>query len=163
MTIRTLSGGISYNELRVKKNRADGNSVEQTHGGIVSAFPDIDPVLPYGGEGRGGVGADGDIVKADNAHGFRNPAPHLLALDEGGVCDRVLAADDGGDSHVQQAGKMPIHAFCQEKGTSCQLRGIIQPMAPQGLKECVIAHLHDMGFKRAAQISDFFMAKGLKV
>ena len=43
----------------MKKNRADGNSVEQTHGGIVSAFPDIDPVLPYGGEGRGGVGCVG--------------------------------------------------------------------------------------------------------
>ena len=36
-------------------------------------------------------------------------------------------------------------------------------MALQRLEECVIAHLHDMGFKRAAQISDFLMPETLEV
>ena len=105
MTVRTLSRGISNNELRMKKNRADGNSVEQTHGGIVSTFPYIDPVLPYRGKGRGGVRTDGKIVKSYDAHGFRDSVPQLLALDQSGISDRVLPTDDAGDPHVQKAGK----------------------------------------------------------
>ena len=60
------TGRVPDDELGVQKDRPDGNSVEKAGCRIVAAFSDIDPVLPYGGERRGSVGTDGEIVESDD-------------------------------------------------------------------------------------------------
>ena len=123
--------GAPDNELSVQQDCSDGNSVQKTDGRIVTAFSDIDPVLTYGGERRGRIGADRKIVKSPRYLSPGQLITELLALDQSRVGDRVLAADDRGHSHIEKAGKMLFHALIHEKGASCKCGIGIKTVASQ--------------------------------
>ena len=84
----------------MEQQSADGHMVHQALQGIIPAFPKLYPLLAHGGEGRGGVGTDGKVVKADDAYIGWDTKAHLLALHQGCVGDLVVAADDGCNTHL---------------------------------------------------------------
>ena len=58
---------------------------------------------------------------------------------------------------------MPVHTFGEEERASGKRRGIVQPVPSQCLEKCIVAHLHDVGFKRAAQISYLLVTEVLQM
>ena len=61
------SCGISHHQLGMQEQRADRYFIHQAVQCIIAAFSQFDPFLTDCGQGRGGIGADGRIIKADDA------------------------------------------------------------------------------------------------
>ena len=74
----------------MEQQSADSHMVHQALQGVVAAFPKLYPLLAHGGEGRGGVGTDGKVVKADDAHIGGNLKAHLLTLHKSRVGDLIV-------------------------------------------------------------------------
>ena len=110
--------GTAHYQPGVQQQGADDNTVHQAGQSIVAAFPELRSFLADGGHGRRSVSTHGQIVEADYADIRRNAQAELLALDHGGIGQQVMTADEAGDSHIQQAGKVAFQALGDIVGAS---------------------------------------------
>lgn len=92
--------------------------IHQTVQSIVSTFAKLDPFLADGSQRRGSICADREIIKPDDADLVRNFVSELLTLNHRGIGDQIMAADNRGDSQIQQTGKMLFHTLSDIVGTS---------------------------------------------
>ncbi len=134
----------------MEQQSADSHMVHQALQGVVAAFPKLYPLLAHGGEGRGGVGTDGKVVKADDAHIGGNLKAHLLTLHKSRVGDLIVAADDGCDAHLQKAGQMFLHALGGVVGSPGAGGIRLQTVLAEGCEEGLVTHLHDVGAQSVA-------------
>ena len=146
----------------MQQKGADGHAVHQAVQGVVAALSQLDAFLADGGQRRGGIGAHGQVVEARDADVCGDAQSELLALDHDGVRQQVVAADDGRRALLQQAGKLLFQTLGDIIGASRE-RGIrLQAVLAHGVKKGGMAHLHDMGAKRAAQITDLPVSQRLQ-
>lgn len=127
-----------------------GNLVYETGQGGITAFPKHEPVLADRCQRRIGIGAYGQVVKADNAYIPRNITAQLLALDHSGVRQHIVAAYDGCNPHVQQPGHMLLHGFGNVKGRSGHGGVCVKAVLAHGVEKCFVADLHNKGSQGAA-------------
>ena len=144
-TFRCRADRSALYQLGVQKQRPDGNAVQQAGECVVGAAAELWPVLADTGQRGDGVGAEGQIVKSDDAQLVGHADAHLHAVDEDGVCQQVVAADDGGDALAEQPRQMVLQAFGGVVGVAYQ-GGLIRKAAlTQRAEEGPVAHLMDIG------------------
>ena len=60
-------GGFPYHQFGVEQDGADGDPVHQAAQRIITAFPELDPILPHCGQGRICVSAAREVVETEGA------------------------------------------------------------------------------------------------
>ena len=73
---------------------------------VERALADVGAVLTNGGQGRQGIAAQRDIVKAKNTDIVGNTKSQLVAVDDRAVSQQIVAADDGGAAGIQYPGQV---------------------------------------------------------
>ena len=138
----------------MEKHGSDENLVQNTGQGIISAFSQLYPILTDGGERRGSVGAEGRVVVSYDADISGDVKPELLAVKHGSVGNLVMAADNGGHSHVKKTGKVLFDTLDNMLGSAGTGGICFQPVLPHGMEKSLVSLLHDIGAQGAAQITD---------
>lgn len=82
---------------------ADFDLFHQAGERCVSTFSKLNPVLADRGQRRRSVGTDRKVIETDDTDIVWNVISKLLALNDGGVGNLVMAADDGSDSKLQKS------------------------------------------------------------
>ena len=99
---RCLAAGLAEDQPGVEQQCADGHAVQQAGQGVKPALAQLGAVLPDGGQGRGSVIAQGQVVEADDAQVLGDAQPQLQAVKHDGVGQQVVAAQDGSHILAQQ-------------------------------------------------------------
>ena len=146
----------------MQQQAADGHPVQQAVQRVVAAFAELQPVLPDGGQRRGGVGAEGQVVEADDAQLFGHPDAQLEAADEGGVGHQVVAAQNGRHPLREHPGQVGVHALGEVVRVPRHRVAGGQLAAAHLVEKALVPHLIDVAAQRAAQIADAAVAHGVQ-
>ena len=151
---RGRAGGLALDELGVEQQGADGDAAHQAAQGVVGAAADFLPLLADGGHGRIGVGAEGEVVKADDAQVPGDRQAPLLCMDHQGVGQEIVAAENGGYALAQKPGEVSLETLGEVEGVAGQGGGVGHLVGPEGLEKGAVALLIDVGAQSAAEIAD---------
>ncbi len=105
--------GGSLHKLGMEQKGAQGHMADLTGKSAERAFSQLCPVLPEGGQRGLGLGAQGQIVKADNAELFRDLHAQFLAPAHDPAGQGVVAAHNGGAAPGKQPGQVSVQADVQ--------------------------------------------------
>ena len=141
---------IPHDQLCMQQYGSDCHMVADAVQGVVSTFSKFFAVLADRGQRRGCMGRHGQIVEADDTDVLRDAVPQLLALHNGSVGDKIVAADKSSHSHVQKPGEMLFDALADVIGSS-HAGGIgFQTVLLHGFGEGFVSDLHNMRTGRTA-------------
>ena len=98
--------GRPLDQLRVQQQRADIHMIELVEHCVERALADVGAVLTNGGQGRQGIAAQRDIVKAKNTDIVGNTKSQLVAVDDRAVSQQIVTADNGGSAGIQYPGQV---------------------------------------------------------
>ena len=138
---------------------ADGHAVQQAGQSVKSAFAQLGAVLPDGGQGRGGVVAQGQVVEADDAQILRDAQPKLQAVKHDGMGQQVVTAQNGGHILTQQGREMFLETLGKIVVAPGQMMVIRQPVFAQCMEKGQVPLLVHIGAETAAQVADLPMAQ----
>ena len=118
--------------------------------GVIPAFSKFFTVLADRGQRRGCMGRHGQIVEADDTDILRDTVAKLLALYNGSVGDKIMAADKSSHSHIQKPGEMLFDALADVIGGSHAGGISFQTVLLHGIGEGFVPDLHNVGTGRTA-------------
>ena len=88
---------------------------------------------------------------------------HIAALHDRAVCQKIVAAHNGGTALTDQPGKMLCHALGYKIGNTCQSFVMGKSAFFQCLEKGVITLLVNKRPQCAAQVADFLMAQPFQI
>ena len=124
-----------------------------------AAFSQLNPILTDSSQRGRCIGAHGKVIEADDAYVCRNTQTELLALNDGGIGQQVMAADERCGTLLQKTGKVLFQALRNIIGASGLSRASLQAVLTHGMKKGAVADLHDIRPESAAQVTDFFVSE----
>ena len=156
---RCLAAGLAEDQPGVEQQCADGHTVQQARQGVKPALAQLGAVLPDGGQGRGSVVAQGQVVEADDAQVLGDAQPQLQAVKHDGVGQQVVAAQDGSHILAQQGREVFLETLGKIVVAPSQMMVIWQPVFAQCMEKGEVALLVHIGAETATQVADLPMAQ----